>query len=175
MIQIKAKEGRRFRVFREHSEDSRHFYVPPLSHAGLAEAGPSRKARPVTEGATGRQPVHMRTTAAVDEALKGPAQFMHEIRGALDDLKALSKMQISSPGQGRSVSASKSPRKKIGNSITSDEKATNLRGDGQLGEWGSPGSDNSVDYKNRSSNSVHGKKRSKRTEIGLNDLDLMLY
>ena len=32
--------------------------------------------------------------------MKGPAQFMHEIRGALEDLKALSKLQINSPRTG---------------------------------------------------------------------------
>ena len=80
-----------FPGLQEDSEDSRHFYVPPLAHQGLRE-------RPASGGSS--QPVHSRTTAAVEQSLKGPAQFMHEIRGALEDLKALSKLQINSPRTG---------------------------------------------------------------------------
>lgn len=81
-------DNENFRGLQEDSEDSRHFYVPPLAHAGL-------RGRPASGGPD--QPVYKRTTAAAEQRAKGPAQFMHEIRGALDDLKALSKLQINSP------------------------------------------------------------------------------
>jgi hypothetical protein len=55
------------------------------------------------------QPVHKRTTSATEQALKGPAMFMREIRGALDDLKALSKLQLDSP-RGKLLTEATSPR-----------------------------------------------------------------
>ena len=78
----------RFAGLNQDSEDSRHFYIPPLNHNGLIM-------RP--ESGTQGTPIHMRTTKAREEAHKDPSSYMREIRGALDDLKLLSKMQILSP------------------------------------------------------------------------------
>ena len=92
-----------FQGLNQNSEDSRHFYVPPLNHEGLITRPDS--------GAKG-VPIHFRTTKATEEAHKHPSIYMREIRGALDDLKVLSKMKILSPrGSPRLRSATNSPRK----------------------------------------------------------------
>ena len=69
-------------------ERSPKVHVPPLNHIGL-----------ITRPKSGAQstPLHSRTTKAGEEAHKNPSSYMREIRGALDDLKLLSKMQILSP------------------------------------------------------------------------------
>ena len=95
----------RFHELNQNSEDSRHFYVPPLNHEGLIM-------RPES-GAKG-VPIHFRTTKATEEAHKNPSIYMREIKGALDDLKLLSKMKILSPrGSSRPRSSTNSPRNGI--------------------------------------------------------------
>jgi hypothetical protein len=90
-----------FHGLNQNSEDSRHFYIPPLNHEGLLIRSKS--------GAPGA-PIHLRTTKATEEAHKNPSSYMREIRGALDDLKVLAKMQILSPRSSPRPRSASNPR-----------------------------------------------------------------
>ena len=204
--------GQIFPGLQQDSEDSRHFYVPPLSHAGLsvrqgASTTPTTTTTTNTTAAaagggggggggdninnSNRQlPVHKRTTAAVDQAQKGPIQFMHEIRGALDDLKALSKLKINA---GAEIA------RKNGNLPPEKTRRRGQRGTGAGHHGDDDGDDggngNDVDDVDNGSGwgeteerqRSMGKKKSRRNkkkrgaggpagaDKGANDLDLLLY
>ena len=126
----------------------------------------------------------------MDQAQKGPAQFMHEIRGALDDLKALSKLKINAGARIAGKNGTLSPEKMRsrgqrgtgaghhGNDDDNDDDVGGVDDDGGDGSgWGE------TEERQRSM----GKKKSRRNKKkrgagspagankGANDLDLLLY